>query len=164
MLEKYEVVNLPDGTQANQIKVEFESDAEAELLFASLHQGFPTAYIQGSQDWLNLFNNKRTIAQYFAVMWVLIKLARESENNEYFLKAVKNNNFFMDTCKNMNPESARLMAVLLDSAGKTRARRMSTAKEIRKRLQPFKDALLANCGEDFRVFSLDMFPDIKVNK
>lgn len=164
MLEKYEIVKLEDGTEANHIKVEFESDAEAEMIFGTLHQGFPVAYVQHSQDWLNLFENKRKIAQYFAIMWVLIKIARESETNDYFNKAVKTNTFFYDTCKSMEPEAARLMAVLLDSAGKTRARRMSSAKEIRKRLASFKEVLLTQCGEDFRIFSLEMFPEIKVKQ
>lgn len=162
MLEKFEIVKLEDGTEANQIKIEFESDVEAEMIFASLHQGFPVAYVQHSQDWLNLFENKAKMAQYFAVIWVLVKMARESESNEYFNKAVKTNTFFYDTCKNMEPEAARLMAVFLDSAGKTRVRRVASAKEIRKRLVTFKEILLSQCGEDFRIFSLEMFPEIKV--
>lgn len=162
MREIFEVVEV-NGEKLNQIRIEFESEKEAEVLINSLRVGFPKEHLQSSINFLDNFHNKQLFSQIFANMWVLIKIAREAPNDESFRLHMNTNPFFYELCKNMDKEFAKLMLVLIDAAGRKRVRRVATAKDIRKRLASYKDLLQECAGKDFKIEPLDNFPEIKTN-
>ena len=162
MREILEIVEI-NGEKLNQIKIEFESEKEAEVLINSLRVGFPKENLLSSINFLDNFNNKQLFSQIFANMWVLIKIARETPSDESFKQHMSVNPFFYELCKNMDKELARLMLVLIDAAGRKRVRRVAAAKDIRKRLSAYKELLQECSGNDFKIEPLDDFPEIKMN-
>lgn len=159
MRETHQVIDM-GGEKVNQVNVEFDDELEAETFFNALRLGFPSDYLKESIEWQSHFENKQKLTQMFAHIWILIKIARESDNDKVFDDHMKYNPFFKDLCQNMDVNIARLMAVLVDAAGRKRMRRVATAKEVRKRLAPYKEMLLVRCGEDFKISSLEEFPTL----
>lgn len=161
MLVVMKEVDVGGGKMGYELKIEFENELEADQIFNNLREGFPLSEVNSSVIWLNNDDNKPLMMNMFTQIWVLIKLAKTSPNHEYFNRLVKVNTFFEDICNTMPKEAARLMLVLVDSASKTKQKRVSTGKDIKKRLGPFKELLQKNAGEDFIIFPLKAFPEIK---
>lgn len=160
MIERLEEIKGPDGQAVYHLKVEFESDAEASALFGQLRAAFPAPAQEPSRRWLDVHENKQEMAHAFAQVWAVLQMARQS-NDANFLAVWTANVGLQEAIGRMASEAARLLLVLIDVAGRTRARRMASAKDVRRRLLPVRALLEKRAGEGFTFTPLPMFPGIR---
>lgn len=160
MIERLEEFKGPDGKPRYHLRVEFENDREADMLFGQLRTAFPEAAKEPSRRWLDVHENKLEMANAFAEVWAVMQMARQS-NDHQFSTVWNVNPALQASIGRMASEAARLLLVLVDVAGRTRARRMATAKDVRRRLQPVKDLLVQRAGAGFNFTPLSEFPGIR---
>lgn len=160
MIERLQETRGPDGKPLYNLHVEFEDEDEANRLFGQLRAAFPVAAQEPSRRWLDVHENKLEMANAFAEVWAVLQMARQSNDQQF--SAVWNANPALQTSiARMAREAARLLLVLVDVAGRTRARRMASAKDVRRRLTPVRALLETRAGQEFEFTPLTMFPGIR---
>lgn len=163
MIERLEETRGPDGKSLYHLHVEFEDEAEANRLFGQLRAAFPEPAQEPSRRWLDVHENKLEMANAFAEVWAVLQMARQS-NDQQFSAVWGVNTGLQTSIARMASEAARLLLVLVDVAGRTRARRMASAKDVRRRLLPVRALLEARAGEGFHFTPLSEFPGIRHNQ
>lgn len=142
-------------------EINFDSEEEALYVYEILRSGFISEEErESSRKWVQIPENRQELDNAFANAWVMIKIARYMEDDE-FNKVIKDESDLLEEFSKMAIEVAKLISILVDSAGKTKEKGAISTKKVRKRLVPVLKRLEDCAGKDFIKRSIT-FPTIKI--
>lgn len=142
-------------------EINFDSEEEALYVYEILRSGFISEEErESSRKWVQIPENRQELDNAFANAWVMIKIARYMEDDE-FNKVIKDESSLLEEFSKMAIEVAKLISILVDAAGKTKEKGAISTKKVRKRLAPVLKRLEDCAGKDFIKRSIT-FPTIKI--
>lgn len=142
-------------------QLNFDSEQEALYVYETLRSGFTSEEERiSSRRWVEIPENRQELDNAFTNTWLLIKIARFMEDDE-FNKIMKEETVLLQEFTKMAIEAAKLMTVLVASAGTTKEKGAIATKKVRKRLAPILKILEECAGKEFLRRSIT-FPSIKI--
>lgn len=143
------------------LQVDFESDQEALYIYEILRSGFTNEpERESSRRWVSIVENRQELDNAFTQTWLMIKIARFMEDDDY-LKTIKEDPHLIKEFSKMAIEAAKLMQIMVASAGTTKEKGAIATKKVRKRLAPVLKVLEENTGPEFLKKTIT-FPQINV--